>query len=528
MLDVLTPMETLMKRPHLRVLLSISALLVSFSTTALAAEEPVQLTHGQVSGVELDDDVTVFRGIPFAAPPVGDLRWKAPQPPIPWRGVRVADAFGPACMQRRARLMSEDCLYLNVWTKAESDQDRLPVMVWIHGGGWTSGATAGATYNGFGFADKGVVLVSVNYRMSAFGFMAHPELSAESERGVSGNYGILDHIAALEWVRDNIRGFGGDPDNVTIFGESAGGASIYALLATPLANGLFHRAISESTWITPTNVTHLTRNNGFSDSAEARGRRAIANKLTELGRSTDGDLLATMRAMSADEVISMRFGVSLAEDGWVLPKSPGEIFSEGSHNVVPLLAGVNNGEGLFFVRPDRTFSTLEEQRQTRLEQWGELGQGLAAYYLADTAEEIFTTEVDYSTDSQFARPNRQILTAMASTPADSFMYLFTRNLRDPSQRSPHAMELRYVFQTLPDDATEADRRISDLISDYWVQFATTGNPNREGLPQWPTYDADTQQHQIIGADVGQGSSFRRQELDEMDRYYNATHNSARQ
>ena len=345
-----------MKNPHLRALLSISALLVSVSTTALAVEEPVQLTSGQVSGVELDGNVTVFRGIPFAAPPVGDLRWKAPQPPIPWRGVRVADTFGATCMQRGRQLMSEDCLYLNVWTKADSDQDRLPVMVWIHGGGWTFGASSSANYDGVGFADKGVVLVSVNYRMSAFGFMAHPELSAESARGVSGNYGILDHIAALEWVRDNIRGFGGDPDNVTIFGESAGGASIYALLATPLANGLFHRAISESTWITGTNVTHLTRHNGFSDSAEARGQQAVADKLTELGRSTDGDLLATMRAMSADDVISMRFGVSLAEDGWVLPKSPEEIFSDGSHNVVPLLAGVNDGEGLFFVRPNRTFS----------------------------------------------------------------------------------------------------------------------------------------------------------------------------
>jgi para-nitrobenzyl esterase len=509
------------------VLVSFAAVLAFFSTTAHAVEEPVQLTHGQVSGAELDGGVTVFRGIPFAAPPVGDLRWKAPQPPIPWQGVRAADTFGPACMQRRAQLMSEDCLYLNVWTKAESDQDALPVMVWIHGGGWTSGATAGATYDGFGFADKGVVLVSVNYRMSAFGFMAHPALSAESQRGVSGNYGILDHVAALEWVRDNISGFGGDPDNVTIFGESAGGASIYALLATPLAKGLFHRAISESTWITTTNVTHLTRGNGFSDSAEARGQKAIADKLTELGRSTDGDLLATMREMSADDVMSMRFGVSLAEDGWVLPKSPDEIFSEGTHNVVPLLAGVNNGEGLFFVRPERTFSTLKEQRQARLEQWGEHGKGLAAYYLADTTDGIFTTEVDYSTDSLFARPNRQILTAMAKTPADSFMYLFTRNMRDPSLRSPHAMELRYVFQTLPAEATETDHRISGLISDYWVQFATTGNPNRAGLPEWPTYDVDRQQHQIIGVEVGQGSGFRRQELDALDHYVNATHAGAR-
>ncbi len=528
MLDVFTPKETLMTTPPLRILLSISAVLVSMSTTALAVEEPVQLTYGQVSGVELDGNVTVFRGIPFAAPPVGDLRWRAPQPPVPWQGVRVAETFGPACMQRGRQLMSEDCLYLNVWTGAESNADRLPVMVWIHGGGWSSGATSSGIYDGSGFANKGVVLVSVNYRMNAFGFMAHPELSAESTRGVSGNYGILDHISALEWVRDNISGFGGDPDNVTIFGESAGGASIYALLATPLANGLFHRAISESTWITPTNVTDLTHHNGFSDSAEARGQRAVADKLTELGKPTLGDdLLATMRRMSAADIMSMRFRVSLVEDGWLLPKSAGEIFSEGSHNIVPLLAGVNNGEGLFFVRPNSTFSTLEEQKSARLEEWGEHGQGLATYYLADTTEDIFTTEVDYSTDTLFARPNRQILTAMARTPADSFMYLFTRNRRDPSLRSPHAMELSYVFQTLPEQASEVDRRISELMSDYWVQFATTGNPNREGLPHWPTYSADTQEHQIIGVEVGQGSNFRRQELDELDRYFNATFEGAR-
>ena len=513
-------------RTLLGILLS-ALFVVSLSTPTLAVEEPVDLTHGQVSGVELENGVAVFRGIPFAAPPVGDLRWKAPQPPIPWRGVKVADTFGPACMQGRAPLMSEDCLYLNVWTKAVSDQDNLPVMVWIHGGGWSSGASSNGTYDGFGFADKGVVLVSVNYRMNAFGFMAHPALSAESERRVSGNYGILDHVAALEWVRDNISGFGGNPDNVTIFGESAGGASVYSLLATPLAKGLFHRAISESTWITPTNVTHLTRHNGFSDSAEERGRQAIAEKLSAMGKSAAGDLLGTMRSLSADDLMSMRFSVSLAEDGWVLPKSPAEIFREGSHNVVPLLAGVNDGEGLMFVRPNRTFTTLKEQREERLEEWGEHGRGLADHYLAKAPADLYTSEVDYNTDAWFARPNREILNAMSETSADVFMYLFTRNLRDPSQRAPHAMELRYVFQTLPDSAPEVDLGISDLMSDYWIEFATRGTPNRDGLPVWPDYDQRQQEHQIIGAEIGQGSGFRRQELDALDDYFTATYGGAR-
>jgi para-nitrobenzyl esterase len=520
-----------MKTSALKDLSSIAVLSLAFSVAITPVDGQVQLTYGQVSGVELDNDVTVFRGIPFAAPPVGDLRWKAPQPPIPWQGVRAANTFGATCMQRGRALMSEDCLYLNVWTKADLDDDEvsddLPVMVWIHGGGWSSGASSNGTYDGFAFADKGVVLVSVNYRMNAFGFMAHPALSAESDRGVSGNYGILDHVAALEWVRDNISGFGGDRDNVTIFGESAGGASIYALLATPLAEGLFQRAISESTWITPTNVTHLTNGNGFTDSAEEQGQRVIAAKFAELGKTVRGNVADEMRALSAADVISMRFSVSLAEDGYVIPKSPGELFSEGSHNVVPLLAGINSGEGLFFVRPNSTFATVAEQREARLAEWGTLGSGLADHYLADSDDEVFTSEVDYNTDLWFARPNREILNAMAKTSANSFMYVFTRNLRDPSERAPHAMELRYVFNTLPDQASQVDKDIADLISDYWVQFATTGNPNREGLPYWPAYDAETQQHQIIGADVGQGSNFRRQELDALDRYFDATYQDAR-
>ena len=513
-------------RLFLRALLS-AVVLFSWSHPAQAADEPVALTYGQVSGVDLENGVTVYRGIPFAAPPVGDLRWKPPQPPTPWQGVRAADTFGPACVQGRSALMSEDCLYLNVWTKAESSDAGLPVMVWIHGGGWSSGASSVGTYDGFGFADKGVVLVSVNYRMNAFGFMAHPALSAESDRGVSGNYGILDHVAALEWVRDNVGGFGGDPGNVTIFGESAGGASIYALLATPLAEGLFHRTISESTWITPTNVTHLTRHNGFSDSAEERGRQAIAAKLDELGRSDHDDLLTAMRAMTAEELMAMRFSVSLAEDGWVIPEAPAEIFASGSHNVVPLLAGVNDGEGLMFVRPNRTFGSLDEQRVQRLEEWGEHGAAMADHYLASTAGDLYTSEVDYNTDLWFARPNREILNANAEASPDTFMYVFTRNLRDPSQRAPHAMELRYVFQTLPDDASATDVGLSDLISDYWVQFATTGDPNREGLPAWPAYTAGEQPHQILGAEVGQGSGFRRAELDAMDQYFSGTYDSAK-
>ena len=204
-----------------------------FATNAVSEiEEPVEITSGKISGMLLESGVQAFLGIPFAAPPVGDLRWKAPMPVIPWSGTKVMDRKGPDCMQGGGNnLMSEDCLYLNVWTKAESSSEKRPVLVWIHGGGWRFKAT----YDGDAFAENGAILVSVNYRMNAFGWMAHPALSRESENGVSGNYGVLDHLAALKWVQDNIEHFGGDKDNVTIFGESAGGGSMYALLATPMS-----------------------------------------------------------------------------------------------------------------------------------------------------------------------------------------------------------------------------------------------------------------------------------------------------
>ncbi|NQV70816.1 MAG: carboxylesterase family protein [Pseudohongiella sp.] len=494
---------------------------------ALAIDEPIQLTDGQISGIESDNGVQAFLGIPFAAPPVGDLRWQAPQPTVPWQGVRVSDKHGAACMQRQRRstYMSEDCLFVNVWTKADTAQAKLPVMVWIHGGGWTSGSNGGATYDGTAFAENGVVLVSVNYRMSGFGWMAHPALSAESARGVSGNYGILDNIAALEWVQDNVASFGGDPDNVTIFGESAGGGSVYGLLATPLAKGLFHKAISESTWITPSNVTNLKTPNGITESAETRGEVAINAKLEELGRS-NGDVLENMRALSAQEVMDLDISVSLIVDGWAYPKSPGEIFAEGSHNVVPLMAGINDGEGLYFIREDRIFGSVAEQRQARQKEFGDFAGNLLDYYVADSDDELFNVEVDFNTDSWFARPTRQIIHSVARSAEDSYMYVFTRNIRDPSLRAPHAMELRYVFNTLPDDASQIDQDIAQLLNDYWVQFAKTGTPNGDGLPAWPTYDLETQQHQVLGVEVKQGSMLRKRELDELDRYFGDRYASA--
>lgn len=514
-----------------------SLLLLLASAVSFAAQDPVQISTGQISGVQLESGIQVYRGVPFAAPPVGDLRWQPPQAAVPWSGVLEADEYGPVCMQQRtSALMSEDCLYLNVWTGADSAAEKRPVMFWIHGGGWSSGASVNVnssstgitgTYDGEAFAENGVVLVSANYRMNGFGFMAHPALSAESDQGVSGNYGILDHIAALQWIQDNIAQFGGDPNNVTIFGESAGGASVYALITTPLAEGLFHKAIAQSVWVTSDNMTHLSRSNGLSESAESRGVQAISSKFEELGISSDRDILNKMRALSANDILNMPLQVSLIEDGWIYPKSAREILAEGSHNVVPLLAGINDGEGLLFIRGDRVPDNVGAQRQNREAELGAYAGNLLDHYVASSDADVYSVEVDYNTDSWFARPTRELVRAMAKTSAPSFMYVFTRNLDDPSLRSPHAMELRYVFNELPDNASNLDQDIAQLINDYWVQFATTGSPNRQGLPQWPSYNLETQEHQLIGAEVTQDAFLLQQKLDELDRYVEDRYASAK-
>ncbi len=496
---------------------SLSILCVIFASFASAVEEPVAVTGGLITGKTLDNGVQAFLGIPYAAPPIGDLRWKAPQPPVPWRGVRPSDRHGASCPQRLENTYSsEDCLYINVWTQAESDE-RLPVMVWIHGGGWTVHSNSYPMYDGAAFADNGVVLVSINYRLGAFGWMAHPALSAESERGVSGNYGILDSLAALQWVQDNIDQFGGDRNNVTIFGESAGGGSIYALLATPMAKGLFHKAISQSTWIHTANVTNLKTPNGFSESAEARGTKAIAAKLQELG--VDGPVnVEKMRALSAVDVQNLELGVSLVVDNWLYPQAPMLIFEQGRQNAVPLLAGFNDGEGLLYTRRNSVPQSIAAQRRALQEVFGTDQPDLVNLYSAASPGRIFDSEVDLQTDTLFARATRELVHAMASSEADTYMYVFTRNLMDPGERAPHFMEVQYVFNNLEQPVSQTDKEIARLMNDYWVQFAATGSPNREGLPRWPGYDLDSRTQLIIGAEVEQGSRSRTQHLDALDRY----------
>ena len=500
---------------NLRIIL----LVFAFNSPVFAdLEQPIQLDAGQITGTSMGSGVQAFLGIPFASPPVGDLRWRAPQPVIPWSGVKVMDRKGPDCMQsRNTNLMSEDCLYLNVWTGAQSSADKLPVLVWIHGGGWRFKAT----YDGDAFADNGAILVSVNYRMNAFGWMAHPALSEESENGVSGNYGVLDHLAALEWVQSNIEQFGGDKDNVTIFGESAGGGSMYSLLATSKAEGLFHKVISESTWINPDNVSDLKSHNGFMESAEKMGSNAVASKFQELGID-GGNLLDEMRLLSADEVMQLSVPVSLIVDGWLYDKPPIQTFHEGSQIKVPIMSGYNNGEGLGYVsRQQNVPKTIAQQREKRAARLGDSGGELSELYVADNEENLVDVEIDFISDEMFVRASRELALAGVRANQDTFLYVFGRNAQDPENLAPHYAEVKYVFNKLENTFSKEDQDLAELMNSYWVQFARTGNPNGDGLPYWPEFDLESQTHQFLDINISQGTLDRKERLDAMDTYLRA-------
>ena len=322
----------------------------------LSADTPVAVTGGRINGAVSgsNPDIITFKGIPFAAPPVGDLRWKPPAPVGGWNGVHDASDYGATCVQNgRSQNQNEDCLFLNVWAPTEASEP-LPVMVWIHGGGYTGGAGSGGIYDGTHLASQGIVLVTINYRLNIFGFLAHPALSDESPHGASGNYGLLDAVAALEWVRDNIEIFGGDPDRVTIFGESAGAGMVMSLMVVPQSKGLFHRAISESDWIYGWDRPLDKPARGW-DPAEAQGTR-IAEVLGATGRGAEA--LALMRAVSAPDVLAAsatggssvftREGNAWAPnvDGWVIPADPLGMYRNGRQHDVPLIAGMNGKRGI--------------------------------------------------------------------------------------------------------------------------------------------------------------------------------------
>jgi para-nitrobenzyl esterase len=455
---------------------------------------PVMTEYGLVQGVA-EDGLTVYRGIPFAAPPVGDLRWRAPQPAAKWDGVRPATQFAPDPYQGDGKgNVSEDCLYLNVWTPAKSATDKVPVLVWIYGGGFIVGSTSTPVHNGEHLARKGVVLVSINYRVGPLGFLAHPELSAESPHHVSGNYGLQDMIAGLQWVQRNIAAFGGDPDKVTIFGESVGGIATSMLCASPVAKGLFRGAISQSggSFGPPRPTTYPGENMRRLADAERSGVAFAA----KAGVSS----LADLRKVAPDKLPG-GWGTGAAWpiiDGWVVPDDQSKLYAAGRYNDVAVLVGYNSDDGMMFTRE----RTPEEFIAGTRQRYGPFADRLLAAYPPGT-DRVAKTARDLNRDAAFGWQTWSWARLQARTGKSKvFLYYFDQHADHPADSPeadhgmPHGVDVPYVFQTLdPKDPklTPGDRAISETVSTYWTNFAKRGDPNGPGVPAWPRFTEATPQ-----------------------------------
>jgi para-nitrobenzyl esterase len=462
---------------------------------------PVRVEGGLVQGV-VEHGLAVYRGIPFAAPPTGDLRWRPPAPAASWQGVRKADKFAAGCMQEavwasvvgEAEMpFSEDCLYLNIWSPAQSPKERLAVMVWIYGGGFLSGFTSLPLYSGENLAGKGVVVVSIAYRVGPLGFLAHRELSAESGGHGSGNYGLLDQIAALGWVKRNIAAFGGDPNRVTIFGESAGGESVSMLAASPLAKGLFQGVICESGGsFAPARVDDEGGENILqSAAAESRG----AETLKSLGVQTIAEArkLPAKAVSAAGGGILDRFWPVL--DGYAIVDDQYKLYRAGKYNDTPVLVGTNSNEGFIWLHS----TTPEAYTAFVTKRFGAFAPAIFAVYPA-SPEQALRSHQDVYRETGFAWGTWAWAHLQSRTGKGKvFVYYF--NHRPPYPNTPeyqtagasHGDELDYVFgRQEPGQLpwTPTDRKLSDAIISFWVNFAKTGNPNGPGLPQWPAFRAD--------------------------------------
>ena len=518
--------------PTLRVLAFGLSLVLGGVLSRADAGDPtrVGIETGPISGVLLDKQagLCVYRGIPYAAPPTGRLRWRPPEKAANWKPIRSCDKFGPACFQSlrngSSQLMSEDYLYLNVWTTKAGTKARLPVMVWIHGGGLNMGWGHQGTYDGSAFARQGVVLVSINYRLGPFGFLAHPELSAESKRGVSGNYGFLDQVFALQWVKRNISAFGGDPGNVTIFGESAGGTSVSVLCASQLARGLFHRAILQSPWmfgyinnLAEPNHVYLKKRSPGAASAETLGLEW--GKLYSVEKT--GGSLEALRAVEAKRMVkdAPYYKTRATIDGWVLDERPGKIFAKGRQANVPVLIGTTSDEGNYFLGWIR-FGTREEFTRRLKSFYGTDAAEVALLYPGESKSEVRAAASRFVTDSWFVQPARELLRGMEKVSAPAFQYNFTRTSQSyPALGAPHAIELAYVFNTLKAGRAGKDgRELARKIMKYWVQFAETGNPNAEGLPAWPEYDSKKTSYLELGDELKTGAELGKRTCDALDRF----------
>ena len=493
--------------------LAVAVLSFGFSMTAQANDLKVKTEQGKIQGKTINGGkVRAWLGLPYAAPPIGDKRWKAPEPPAKWKGTRDATRFGAHCAQVRVfedmifqdSGPSEDCLFLNIYAPASaSSKDKLPVMFWIHGGGYAGGSGDEPRHNGDFLPLHGVVLVTINYRLGVFGFLATKELADEAN-GAAGNYGLLDTIAALHWVQDNIQNFGGDPGNVTIFGESAGSFAVSSLMASPLAQGLFHKAIGESGAAFPSGINLA----GSTVAERSKGDEAW---MASIGAKSIKDL----RAMTTDQILdgAKKKGMTAFSediDGRVITEPIPDTYAAGKQAHVPLLAGWNADEGSFWALHGMTS-----------DQWKSMAQGMfkersadfLKLYPGDTDAQALRNAIDYGSDSLIAFGTWKWLEAHRKTGApadgsssvgsktgDSPIYRYHFELAaTPSKFHPgtfafHSDDIEYVFGTL-DTRPEwkvrpEDRKLSEEMMSYWTNFAKTGDPNGAGLPNWPKYGSD--------------------------------------
>ncbi len=492
------------RRSVTRVMLATAVMLASGVTSvAIAAINAPTLTEsGQVSGVPgRDSSITVFKGIPFAAPPVGELRWKAPQASTAWQGVRTADQFGNTCPQlmRNTASGSEDCLFLNVWTGANSAKEKRPVFVWIHGGRFIFGAGSQPLFDGEGLARKGVIVVTFNYRLGVFGFLATPELTQESGHNASGNYGLLDQIAALQWVSRNIAAFGGDPNRVTIAGQSAGAGSVLQLVNSPLTRGLFRGAIAESgaRYANDPDISGLATSYRLLNGAEADGVKYAeahgAHSLKELRALTMEQLLVGNNAN--DEAYSGKPPPPLFRpvvDGWVIAKNYRESMASGSVNRIPVITGNNLDESGASPQPN---IKLADYQNTAKQKYGTLAEEFLKLYPAAT-----DAEAGQATNAA-ARDSSRVSTFLwgaewsKTTRRPAYLYFWTHAPPGPDRDrrgAYHESEINYIFNNLY--ATDRpwaddDYRIAEIMSSYWANFTISGDPNGKQLVTWPVADA---------------------------------------
>jgi para-nitrobenzyl esterase len=505
-----------MKR--IEFLFATASLLAVITNASAIIPEQVRIETGLLAGAVSTDQPTVrvFKGIPFAAPPLGENRWRAPQPASKWEGVRQADAFGAPCIAgapaqgrggggrggaiapaappaqaapAREPARSEDCLYANVWTSANNGNDRRPVMVWIYGGGFTGGSGGLAWYDGENLAAKGPVIVTFNYRLGAFGFFAHPELAKESGRNASGNYGMMDAIAMLQWVKKNISAFGGDPNNVTIAGESAGAMMVGALVGSPLAKGLFHRAIAQSGGYMGLTMQRMTA----SAQAQENGAKAVA----ALGVKT----IAELRSKPLAELTGLG-GAGLVVDGYVIPEDLSLTFMNGKQNAVDVLTGSNKDEANFGVCGQGAGlaargggpggMTMDAFRTNAQRRFGDATSDYIKLY-GVSADAEAPAAAHMACGDEINWNMRQWAAAQAKAGKKAYTYFFTRiptlNGKPSPQGATHTAEISYAFNNPKGQATqtwdETDTKLAATMSTYWINFITKGDPNGRGLPNWP-------------------------------------------